>query len=159
MSIPFLMAVTSPTPLHCSLHLTLWPSLSLSAFIKPASPPPPLCFYFLSVCTSVIRREATKFRAIHKQPSSRCYDTPQAIVMESHYSWDLTSNPSYVIGLLSAVQAGLTPQTAARSAPLCSDSRHKPAMGGLRSVPAPRRDDEADTSPQPAHRVAPRSHL
>lgn len=32
-------------------------------------------------------------------------------MIESHYSWDLMFNPSYVIGLLFAVQAGLTPQT------------------------------------------------
>lgn len=51
--------------------------------------------------------------------------------MESHYSWDLTFNPSYVIGLLSAVQAGLTPQTAAR---LAATLRHY--------VLTPRADDE-----------------
>lgn len=37
-------------------------------------------------------------------------------MIESHYSWDLTFNPGYVIGPLSAVQAGLTPQTAAHFA-------------------------------------------
>lgn len=109
MSILFLMPVTSPTLLYCSLHLTLAPSFSPSTFIKPASPP--LCF-FPSVCTSIVRKEKTTiFRTIHKQPSSGCYDTLQAIVIESHYSWDLTFNPSYVIGLLFAVQTGLAPQT------------------------------------------------
>lgn len=52
-------------------------------------------------------------------------------MIESHYSWDLTFNPSYVIGLLSAVQAGLTPQTAAHFAAML---RHY--------VLTPRADDE-----------------
>lgn len=41
---------------------------------------------------------------------------PAAIVIGSHYSWDLPFNPGYVIGLLSSVQAGLTPQTGAHLA-------------------------------------------
>lgn len=34
---------------------------------------------------------------------------PEAIVIGSHYSWDLPFNPGYVIGPLSSLQAGLSP--------------------------------------------------
>lgn len=147
MSIPFLMPVTSPTPPYCSLHLTLWPPLSRSASLKPASPPPPLCFSFLSVCTSAVRKEATTiFHAIRKQPSSGCYDTPQAIVIESHYSRDLTFNPSYVIGPLSAVQAGLTPQTAAHFATMLRHYVLTPQANDERTALAASSDDEAAPS-------------
>lgn len=43
--------------------------------------------------------------------SCRLLGYPAVIVIASHYSWDLPFNPGNVIGLLSSVQAGLTPPT------------------------------------------------
>lgn len=54
---------------------------------------------------------------MHKQPPECCrlLGYPAAIIA-SHYSWDLPFNPGHVIGLLSSIQAGLTPQTGIHSA-------------------------------------------
>lgn len=41
--------------------------------------------------------------------AARLLGYPAAIMIGSHYSWDLPFNPGYVIGLLSSLQAGLSP--------------------------------------------------
>lgn len=113
LSLPSCLSFFSCLSLHPLCCIVLFISLSGPLFLSQHIYKTRLssALFFSSVCTSIIRKEATVFRTIHKQPSFGCYDTPQAIVTESHYSWDLTFNPSYVIGLLFAVQAGLTPQT------------------------------------------------
>lgn len=114
LSLPSCLSFFSCLSLHPLCCIVLFISLSGPLFLSQRIYKTRLssALSFLSVCTSIVRKKATTiFRTIHKQPSSGCYDTPQAIVIESHYSWDLTFNPSYVIGLLFAAQAGLTPQT------------------------------------------------
>lgn len=98
------------------IHLPLWPSLCLPAHIYALHPFPLSLFmlFFPPICTPItITTTTTTFCTMPKQPSE-CHwllGYPTAIVIGSHYSWDLPFNPGYVIGLLSSVQAGLTPQT------------------------------------------------
>lgn len=116
-------------PLHSivlcllSIHLPLWPSLCLPAHIYTLQlPPPPFPFFSMSVffssSSSVLpsqqQQQPTIFCTMPKKQPSECCRLlwyPAAIVIGSHYSWDLQFNPGYVIGLLSSVQASLTPQT------------------------------------------------
>lgn len=96
-----------------SIHLTLWPCLR--AHTHTLQTPPlrlDVCFLpFLSVFTTTTK--VTIFCSMPKQPSESSWLLwyLAAIVIGSHYSWDLPLNPGYVIGLLSTAQAGLTPQT------------------------------------------------
>lgn len=96
-----------------SIHLTLWPCLRAHTHTLQTLPLClDVCFLpFLSVFPTTTK--VTIFCSLPKQPSESSWLLwyLAAIVIGSHYSWDLPLNPGYVIGLLSTAQAGLTPQT------------------------------------------------
>lgn len=96
-----------------SIHLTLRPCLRAHTHtLQTPLLRPNVCFLpFLSVFPTTIK--VTIFCSMPKQPSESSWLLwyLAAIVIGSHYSWDLPLNPGYVIGLLSTAQAGLTPQT------------------------------------------------
>lgn len=103
--------------LYSSSSLAL--SLSPSTYLYTLTLFSIYVYFFLPICAPITTTTTTTiFCTMPKQPSKHCWllRYPAAIVIGSHYSWDLPFNPGYVIGLLSSVQAGLTPQTSAHLA-------------------------------------------
>lgn len=106
---------------QCSPRIVLSLFISLSALLfvfrltftlsKPSRSLSLHSFFFPIAVTAT--KVMTIFCSMPKQPSECCWLLwyPVAVVIGCHYSWDLQFNPGYVIGLLSTVQAGLTPQT------------------------------------------------
>lgn len=105
------------------LYFFLFISLASPSFVSPThifTPPPFSLFMYLHLPHNNKQRkqqQSSALRTMHKQPPECCrlLGYPAAIIA-SHYSWDLPFNPGHVIGLLSSIQAGLTPQTGIHSA-------------------------------------------